>query len=367
MKASTRWVMTGLACVVILLALAAYKFLQIQAMIAYGKSFPEPSESVAAATATTQAFQQTVSTIGEIIAPQSLQLRNEEEGVIAELNFAPGDRVEKGRVLVQLDVSEEKARLKAAQARVNLAQLDLERIQRLRKQKTVSQEAMDQARADYDIARADVMALEAIINRKTLRAPFDAIAGLHHLDVGEYLQANTAIVSLVGVTDYTWVDFNLPLAQASLTVGSEVSVELPDQQRRTFSARVIARDPLASEGARTIGFRARIEQGGQIPSNTLVRVTVPMATAQQLAIPRTALLVDGMGDHVFVLVPDESGKGYRAHRRQVKVGYKDEQDVGVIDGLQDGELVASKGAFKLAPNMLTFVRERPTIASQDEE
>lgn len=366
MKPSSRWLMTAVACVLLVAALATYKYLQIQAMIAYGKSFPEPSESVEGITASAEPFQQTVNTIGEIIAPQSLQLRNEVEGLIVAINFAPGDRVAAGSVLVQLDVSEENARLKAAQAKVNLAQLDLERIQRLLKQKTVSKEAFDQAQANYDIAQADVLALRANIAKKTLRAPFDAVAGLHHFDVGEFLQSNTPIVSLVGVTDYTWVDFNLPLAQSAIRVGDEITVSLQDRPGVIHTAQVIARDPMASPGARTIRFRARINDARDLPANTLVRVTVPLAQMQQVAVPRTAIMTDGMGDHVFVLVPDSGGEGYRAQRRQVQLGYKGAERVGVMSGLEDGELVAATGAFKLHPNMLTFVRERPEIAGKAE-
>lgn len=366
MKASKRWVLTGLACIAIVALLAAYKFFQIQAMIAYGKSFPEPYESVEGTTAVLETFQQRVSTLGEIIAPQSLQLRNELEGLITGIYFSPGDRVPAGKVLIQLDVSEENARLKAARARVNLAQLDLDRVQRLLSQKTVSKEAFDQAQANYDIAQAEVQALQATIARKTLRAPFEAIVGLHRFDVGEFLQANTAIVPMVGVTDYVWVDFSLPLAQASLREGDDVSV-VASGAGEPLPAAVIARDPMASEGARTIRFRAQLQATDNLPANTLVKVIVPTAQVEQVAIPRTALMADSLGDHVYVLVPNETGEGFRAQRRQVKLGYKGEHKVGVVSGLQEGELIAATGAFKLSPNELTFVRERPAVASQAAE
>lgn len=367
MKASKRWLLTGVACLALVALLAAYKYFQIQAMIAYGKSFPEPSESVEGTTAVRESFQQSVSTIGEIIAPQSLQLRNELEGLIAGIYFSPGDRVPAGKVLIQLDISEEDARLKAARARVNLAQLDLDRVQRLLSQKTVSKEAFDQAQANYDIAQAEVQALQATIARKTLRAPFEAIVGLHRFDVGEFLQANTAIVALVGVTDYMWVDFSLPLAQANLREGEAVQVVAPGRSGQPLAGKVIARDPMASEGARTIRFRARLAAVENLPANTLVKVIVPTAQVEQLAIPRTALMADSLGNHVFALVPNEGGEGYRAQRRQVKLGYMGEHKVGVISGLQEGELIAATGAFKLSPNELTFVRERPAIASQAAE
>lgn len=359
MKPLSRWAVTGLACLLLFAALAAFKVLQIRAAIAYGKSFPEPSESVEAVTTELRTFRDTVSTIGEITAPQSLELRNEEAGTISAVNFQSGDRVHKDDILVQLDVREERARLQAAQARVKLAELDLKRVERLIKQKTISEESVDQAEANAAIARADVLALEAIIARKTVRAPFDAVAGLHTLEVGEFLQSNTPIVSLLGVNAYTWVDFHLPLARAAIDIGGDVSVKLSHIGGDRVPATVIARNPVASSSSRTIQLRARIDNPPPVPPNTVVEVIIPVGSSEQIVLPRTALQVDSLGDYVYVLEPDADSGARRAKRRQVTVGYRDEELVGIKEGLAVGEQVASRGAFKLVPNMLTYIRERP--------
>ena len=357
MKTSSRWMITLLACVVLIAGLAAYKYLQIQALIAYGKSFPEPSESVQAVTATVSRYQQSVTTIGVIIEPQVVELRNEEEGVIRMINFSSGSRVNKGDVLLQLDISEETARLKAAEARVNLSRLALDRAKRLIKQKGVSEETVDQAQANYAIAQADVMALQAVIDKKTLRAPFDATAGIHSLEVGQYLQANTAIVTLVGINDYCWVDFHLPLQQADIEVGSQVRVELPGQ-RDAVPAMVIAKEAMASASSRNIQLRAKIDSPAPVPHNTVVRVRIPRGEGEQILIPRVAVLHDSLGDYVYLLEKDEAGN-YRAKRRAVTVGHQDEKFAGIVDGLVEGERVAADGAFKLYPHVLTHDRERP--------
>lgn len=364
MKSSSRWLLTGLVCIVIFVALAAFKFFQIQAAIAYGQSFPEPSESVQAITAQVSEVAITISAIGVVVAPQSMELRNEIEGNIAAINFSSGDQVEKGKTLIQLDVSEEQARLKAALARVNLTRLELDRVKRLLKQKTVSEEAVDQAEANYAIAQAEVMALEASIAKKTLRAPFDAISGIHDLEVGEYLQSNTSIVSLVGINDYSWVDFNLPLANSKLEVGTVVNVKLGEQASLAMPATVIARNVMASASSRNVMFRARSRQAINLPPNTVVRVEVPVGKSSQVVVPRNALMVDPMGEYVFVLEPDDSGKAYRAKRRGISTGHKGGDTVSVLKGIESGELVASYGAFKLYPGVLTYVRPRVTEDSK---
>lgn len=361
MKTSKRWIVTALACLLVLLSLAAFKYFQIQGLIAYGKSFPEHSESVEAVSAQISRFDREVKTIGEIIAAQSVELRNEIEGVITAINFQSGDRVKKGDLLVQLDISEESARLKASQARVKLAKQDVERIRRLIRQKSVSQETFDQAEANYAIAQADVLALQASIAKKSLRAPFDAYTGLHQFDVGEYLQSNTAIVTLVGINDFVWVDFNVSLAQANVALGSEVSIELPGKAASVVRAVVIAKDSMASASSRNLLLRARIEGAVEVPPNTVVSVRVPAGHSEKITVPRTSISVDRQGSYVYVLLDDESSDGYRASLRRVVLGFKDDHVAVVEQGLQVGDLVASKGAFKLAPGMLAYVRVRPTL------
>jgi membrane fusion protein (multidrug efflux system) len=362
MKTSSRWLITLAACLVVVAALAAFKVMQIRAAIAFGKSFPEPSATVEATTAVPGRFATQVQTLGEVVAPQALELRNEVEGRIAAVNFASGDKVEADAVLVQLDISEESARLKAALARLELARLNLDRLERLLTQQTVSEDLVDKARAEAAITAAEVEALRAIIAKKTLRAPFAAVAGLHQLTPGEFLQANTLVASLVGVNDFTWVDFNLPLAQAGVAVGTEVEVR---HGGAAFSGEVIARDASASATSRNLRLRARVAGGQVIPANAVVEVEVPTGTREQLLIPATALLKDAMGDYVYVLNPEPAAKGYRAERRTLTLTGRDETTASVAAGLADGELVATQGAFKLRQGLLAFVGDSGGAAALD--
>src|SRR5690606_25400901 len=219
-----RWLYTFLACLLVLLVLASIKFLQIRAAIAFGESFPEPTESVQALVVAPTPAALEVSTLGEIIAPRSVELRNELAGKVSAVNLTPGGRFAKGDVLIQLDVSEESARHQSALASAALARLALERQQALVKRGSASQAQLDQARAERDIAEANARQLAALIAKKTLTAPFDGIAGLHDLEAGDYLEANTPLVLLQGLSDSLWVDFSLSPAQGRLDIGDAVRV-----------------------------------------------------------------------------------------------------------------------------------------------
>lgn len=352
-----RWLLTLAACLLVFAALAGYKYMQIRAAIAFGESYPEPSATVEALTASSYTSETSVTTIGELIAPQSIELRNELEGRISYVGFRSGAEVSSGAILLQLDTREEQARLKAAEARANLARLDLERAKKLLANNTVSQERVDQAAAEFDVARANIRELEAIIDKKTIRAPFNARTGLHQLEVGEFLESNSHITTLVGLNDFSWVDFSLPVTYRSVGPGTPVRVTLPGETAASIDGQVIAIDATVSASTRSRRFRARLEQAG-LPPNSLANVEVIIGTSDKVQIPVTAVQHDVLGTYVYRLEPDEHTNAYRARRQAIVLGREDRQTVVVESGLSAGQLIATQGSFKLRSGLLTYVSER---------
>jgi len=357
MSKTSRWLMTIIICLALFAGLAAFKFFQIKAAIEFGESFPEPSTTVDIVTTAVESHTAYYRTVGIVVAPESITLQSELNGRIVELNLSPGGHVRKGQILVQQDVSEEAARLAAAEAHVRLMKLDLERATELRRQKTVSEERLNQAQANFDIAAAEVQALQAVIEKKTLRAPFDAVAGLHDLEIGEYLHPQQPIVELVGINDFQWLDFDLPADYRNVRVGSKVSVDSNADRQEAISGEVIARSPVASAQSRTVRYRARLDSNASLPDNALIKLSVTIGEARQYTLPATAVLSDPLGDYVFILTPDSEQNGYRAQRRAVTVAEQDDLVVHIDTGLEDGEIVAARGAFKLTQGMLAFASD----------
>jgi len=354
-----RWLITLCACVLVFAALAGYKFMQIKAAIAFGESFPEPSESVQALIVSSSPVHSHITTIGEVVAPEAMELRNELEGRVSAINMTSGGKVKKGDVLLQLDISEESARLNAARASANLTRLKLERMNKLLPSKAVSEDSVDQARAEHDIALASVGQWQATIDKKTLRAPFDAVVGLHDIEVGEYLEANSMLVMLLGTQDFVWVDFNLPLTQGRVALGDNVSVKIPGADGEGIEATVIASNPAVSAQSRNLRYRARVAAHPALLPNAVVNVEVPTGSSTLIQVPSPAVLRDEMGTYVFVLTPEDSGEGYRASRRAVTLGSEEGEITGITAGLAPGDRIATHGAFKLRHAMLAYVRERP--------
>jgi membrane fusion protein (multidrug efflux system) len=350
-------------CLLVAGGLGYFKYQQIQAAIAFGAAFPETVESVELFIAREEIFQPTTSVTGEAVAIRTVEVSNELAGRIVEVGFTPGATVAANQVLVRLDTSEERAQLAAARADAELARLALERNQKLIRSGAAAEEARDRSKAEFDAANADVDRLLAIIDKKTLRAPFAARASLHELEPGQYLESATKVVRLIGIDEQIWIDFTLPQQQAELAIGESVEVTA---NRRTLQAQIIARDAFVNDQSRNVRFRALAHNqssgspesdGGQptVIPGSLVTVVVPAGPEQRATlVPMTAVRRDAFGANVYVLQPAEEGARApdRAERRTVTLGPQRGDLVVVTSGIRPGERIAANGAFKLRDRVL---------------
>lgn len=355
------WLLVIGICLAVLGGLGYYKYAQIRAGMAFAASFPEPVMTVRAALATEALWQPEFVVSAEVVATRSVELSNELPGRIVAVGFKAGARVDAGDVLVQLDTSEENAQLAAARAEAEIARLDLSRNRKLISSGAAAEEARDRAQARYDGAIAAVDRLLAVIHKKTLRAPFDAITGLHQLEVGQYLDKAAVITRLIGIADSVWIDFTLPQQHAAISVGQAVSVRAPGVAG-SLDATVIARDAFVNERSRNVGFRAlATDPERRLLPGALVNVSVPVAErAAATLVPVTAVRRNAFGASVFVLVPAEESASapYRAERRTVTLGAQRGDAIIIASGLAAGEPVAADGAFKLREGVLVNVAER---------
>ena len=368
-----KWIVAVLGCLLVFGALATWKFMDIAASIAKAKAYPEQSETVEAVLVTTADFTPTISVMGEIVAPQRLDLHNEFAGTITAVNFHSGERVRAGQLLVQLDVTVEKANLEAAKAKAEVARLTHDRIAKLMETKVATQNDLDKAKADLTSTLSDITVLERTIDKKTLRSPFNGRAGLHNFEVGQFLPANSLVASLIGDTSNMWVDFQMPQFYPQLPPGTGISlVAIANNAAPTsVKASVIAENTVLNANNRSRSYRASIPNDSQryIPY-TVVQLAVPVAAPENLLqVPAIAVQNDALGQYVFVLRKDDTGKGYRAARQQVQVKLMEAERALIVSGgaLKKGDLIASAGAFKLYQGILVFTRDRSPAAGKGQE
>jgi membrane fusion protein (multidrug efflux system) len=344
--------------------LAAWKHNANRTAEAASANQPEPVEQVTLATAEPRRHRQTTTAIGTVLALQSITLRNELAGTVRRASLTPGQIVEAGTVLVALDVSVEEAELEAQEAEAKLAETTLERLERLRQHQATSQEEVDQARAQRDVAQAHIARTRAVIAKKTIRAPFRARVGITDVHTGQYLNEGVELTTLQGVSDAANVDFEVAQGvAATLREGAAVEV-VTGEGTPPITARIVAIDARVDPTTRNATVRARIAGSAHPPApGASVRVQVPigpMGTA--VAIPVSALRKGPGGDHVWVIAKDSSG-ATRAHERTVQTGPVLGDTVLILAGVSPGEQVAASGSFKLRESVRVAAPEATTASA----
>jgi membrane fusion protein, multidrug efflux system len=337
--------------------LAAWKETSIAENAAAAAHQPEPMETVTVATAGERDYRRTTTAIGTVIALQSITLHNELPGTVATVALEPGQIVEPGTVLVALDVAVEQAEMRAQQAQAALAETMLDRMQRANSKSAASQTDVDRARAERDIALAQVARTQAIIARKTIRAPFRARVGMADVHLGQYLREGTQLTTLQGIDDAVHVDFTVTQAVAAGLQPGE-TVEILIARGAAAEATIEALDARVDPATRNETVRARLEhqQNGPAPG-AAVRVRVPLGPPQRVVtVPVSALRKGPGGDHVFVVATGADQKP-RAHQRPVKSGAVLGDEVAILEGLAAGEQVAASGSFKLFESELVAIAE----------
>lgn len=315
----------------------------------------EPLEVVAAAAARSHPSHERVSAVGTVLAARSVQLRNEVPGTVRSVHLAPGHIVDAGTVLVRLDVSVEEAELAVLETQAALAESLLERSLLASGRQALAEAEVDRARAERDVARAQIARLEALIERKTLRAPFRARIGLADLHPGQYLDAGADVTTLQGVDPTTHVDFVVTQRVAAhLAPGATVAVWI-DGAGEPATASIVAVDARIDATTRTARVRAALPSAAGLAPGASVRVEARIgAPVPAVAVPASSLRRGPEGDHVFVLVEDAAGL-LRAHRRSVTAGLDEGAEALLLAGVAPGELVASSGSFKLREGVLVVL------------
>ncbi len=357
----TRGSITSIALLGTILAtgagLAAWKYTDLAASAAASANQPEPMEAITAAPAAEREHRRTTTSIGTVLALRSITLRNEVAGTVERVRLTPGQVVEAGAVLVAIDASVEQAELEAQQAQAALAKTTLDRLASLRTHNATSQEEVDQARAEYEVALAQMSRTRALIAKKIIRAPFRAQIGISDVHPGQYLNEGTTLTTLQGVADAAHVDFTVAQRiAAGLQIGDSVVV-YGANEANPLKARIVAVDARVDPDTRNATVRARVTGRAAPAPGASVRVLVPVGTLDTVvSVPVSALRKGPQGDHVFVIEPDSAGKP-RAHVRAVQSGPVLGEEVLIYSGVKAGEQIATSGSFKLREAALVSIAD----------
>jgi len=354
----SRWLTTIFIIAVTVAGLGFVKFQQIQAAIAMGESFPEPSATVNSIITSTTAYQESEKATGQVSATQVVQLQNELSGIITTVNFTAGQEVQKGQLLLALNTVEEKAQLDAADANLVLAENNFARMKKLLSQNKVSQQEFDTANAQLKVNKANAENLKAIINKKHIIAPFDGVVGLDTYQIGQFIATNSIITTLIGSETTIWVDFQLAQTKEKLAINDQIMIKaINDPLENYKSAKVIAKNSQINDKSRHMQYRAELIDGRKWHEhNEIVDIKILSSNKELMLVPNSAVSRNQNGDYLFTLEKDKNQQ-YRAHRVQVELGKRLQNQQIIKSGIEVGKKIATEGAFKLREGLLVYPKE----------
>lgn len=299
-------------------------------------------------------LERSATAVGTLRSQDSVMLRPEISGRIAEINFSEGGKVAKGQVLVRLDDSVAKARVQQARANLKLAGSQYNRSVELNKQGFVSKQARDEAASNLAVQQAAVALAEAELEKTAIQAPFDGLVGLRTVSVGDYVGPGTDLVPIEAI-DPLNVDFRIPEQFLStVAVGAKLLVTFDAIAGLQREGSVGAISPQIDVGGRSLLLRAHVPNSDYLLRPGLfARVQLELAETQGLVVPESALAPSGDAQYVYRV---EDGI---VQRVMVQVGQRSTGRVEIVSGLKEGDQVVVSGLQKVRDGIEVEVVSAP--------
>ncbi|WP_323034475.1 efflux RND transporter periplasmic adaptor subunit [Pararhodobacter sp.] len=267
-----------------------------------------------------QTLERRVRASGTVEPWRNTQLSSQAGGEVRAVAVRPGDTVDEGALLVQLDVetltldlNQAQSSEAATQAQLELALIQLERVRALVERGVTTSASLDEAqntvtqtRANLDALQDQVASAQLRLRHATVRAPFAGIVASRSVEPGQYVGPGTPLVSIV---DLRTVELRANAAVADgalLRQRQAVLVSVDGIERPPFEGVVSRINPVAQEGTRTVPVYITIDNpdgvllGGMFATAQVVIDSVPDA----LALPTIALREDAEGPFVLRVVDD---------------------------------------------------------------
>ena len=306
---------------------------------------PSPGMPVKAVAAKLAPAVDEATAIGTLRADESITVRPEVAGRIAEIRFNEGTSVAKGALLVRLDQAELAAVVASSAAQLKWDMQRLERSDDLFHKGFISQQALDDQKTSLARAKAKHAEDQARLAKTEMRAPFGGVMGLRQVSEGAYVAAGTDIARLEKI-DQLKLDFRVPEAfLARLRAGQNVKVGVDAHLGRESSGSIYAIEPAVDEQTRTVLARARVANPElRLRPGMFARVQVTLGVRENAVwIPEAAIVPRGQESYVYRVA---NGK---ADLVRVRTGIRKVGEVEVVNGISAGDLVVTEGSQRIGP------------------
>jgi len=345
-----RMVLAIIGVLVLVGAIVFGKYLLIMKQVASFKPPTPPIVTTMAAHA--QEWHNQIETVGSLRAWRGTDLSTEVAGLVRAVKFRSGQAVGAGDVLFELNADAERAQLETMQAAADLARTTLARDRDQLAAHAVSQATIDNDEADLKGKLAQVEQQRAVVEKKLIRAPFAGRTGITTVNPGQYLNAGDKVVTLQSI-DTLYVDFNVPQRELGrVALGADITIRVDAWPQRDFEGKVTAINSAVDTGTRNVQVEATVRNPKhELLPGMFARVGLLVGSRERfLTVPQAALAFNPYGATVFVAETGKNDKGVStltAKQVFVTTGATRGDQVAILKGLQEGDVVVTSGQLKL--------------------
>ena len=257
-----------------------------------------------------------------------------------------------GAPLVQLNAESDLARLQSLQANAELAEVNYRRNQKQLEIQAVSQAVVDADAANLKSAKAQLAEQQALLNKKLVRAPFAGRLGIRAVDIGQYINAGTKLVTLQAL-DPVYVDFYAPQKSLGRIAPKQRIILKSDAfPGEPFAGEISSIDPKVDPATRNVQVRATVRNPKlRLLPGMFATVAIASGGPQRfLTLPQTAVSYNPYGDTVFV-VEEQKGQDGKpslvAQQKFVITGETRGDQVAILSGIKEGDTIVTAGQIKL--------------------
>ena len=346
-------------------AVLAFPFVAFMA-----KPFPAPPPaSVATAIARFEEWQPQTQVVGSFRPVRGADLSVEVPGIVDQVSFDSGGDVEAGAQILKLRDGDDVAKLHTLEAARDLAQSNFDRDQAQLGRMLISKAQFDVTAATLKSTQAQVAEQQAIVAKKTLRAPFAGHLGIRSVNAGQYISPGTVVVTLQAL-DPIFLDFSLPQQQLSqIKLGQTVNVKVDAYPNQTFTGKITTIDPKVDPATRNVAVRTTLAN----PKRTLLpgmfaTADISTGTMQRyITLPQAAITFNPYGNMVYLVqetTDDKGNKTLKAQQTVVTTGATRGDQIAVLSGLKEGDMVVSAGQMKLQNGAPVVVNNTVTPSNE---
>ncbi|HXX82445.1 MAG TPA: efflux RND transporter periplasmic adaptor subunit [Casimicrobiaceae bacterium] len=320
----------------------------------YMASAPVPAATVTAMAVDYQQWQPQLSAVGTLRAVRGVDVTTEVAGLVRSVNFKSGDEATAGQLLAQLNIDSDVAQLHSLQAAADLAQTVYDRDKAQFDIEAIPKAQVDADAADLKSKQAQVSQQQALIEKKTIRAPFSGKLGISTVNPGQYLNAGDKLVTLQTI-DPIYVDFYLPQQQLpQIAISQKVTITTDAYKDVSFPGKINAINPRVDPNTRNVQVEATIPNAKrQLLPGMFANVKIDAGDEQRyLTLPQTAITFNPYGNTVFVIKPsdkkdDKGNAPMIAQQVFVTTGPTRGDQVAILKGVEPGAQVVTSGQVKL--------------------